>query len=357
MRKYLILLTTVAALLSVLGRVRGDTPAEALMDAGHWKRARAIVEPLAQRQPDDAQAAYLLSRIRLAFGDAPGAQKLAESAVAKDEKNARYQYQLAEACIAQTDNAGMFKAMSLSRCARKAWEVAMALDPKFLEPRESLAEYYAQAPGMAGGDKAKAREMADAIGTINPARGHLTRAQIALAEKQPEKAAASFVEAAKADPHSARIVDAAAFFFANQATPNCEAARGYAREAMALDPGRVGAHTALAQCAAREKQWAALDSVLDEAVQKVPDDFSPFYQAGKALLLAGNDLARAERYFRKYLTQEPEGTTPDLAAAHWRLALVLEKEGKKAEAIAELEASLKLKPDFEQAKKDLKRLQ
>jgi tetratricopeptide (TPR) repeat protein len=55
--------------------------------------------------------------------------------------------------------------------------------------------------------------------------------------------------------------------------------------------------------------------------------------------------------------QEPEGNTPHLAAAHWRLALVLEKEGRKADAIAELQTAVKLKPDFEDARKDLKRLQ
>jgi tetratricopeptide (TPR) repeat protein len=334
----------------------GDPSAEALMEAGHWKRARAAVEALAQRQPNDAETAYLQSRIKLAFGDAAAAQKLAEAAVAKDDKTARYHYQLAEACVAQTENAGMFKALSMSRCARREWEAAIALDPKYLDPRESLAEFYTQAPGIAGGDKGKARAMAEEIGAIAPARGHLARARIAQAEKQTDKAAASYQEAMKADPHGYNTLVAAAFFFANLRQPNCEVAGNYARQASVLDPGRVDSYVVLALCAAHGQQWAALDAVLVQAVQKCPDDFSPFYQAGKALLLDGHDLARAEGYFRKYLTQEPEGSTPDLAAAHWRLALVLEKEGRKPEAIAELQASLKIRPDFEDAKKDLKRL-
>ena len=68
------------------------------------------------------------------------------------------------------------------------------------------------------------------------------------------------------------------------------------------------------------------------------------------------DLAREERYFRKYLTQEAEGESPSLAVAHKRLAVVLEKRGRRAEAIAELEAALRLQPDFPDAKKELKRL-
>ena len=90
--------------------------------------------------------------------------------------------------------------------------------------------------------------------------------------------------------------------------------------------------------------------------KNVPDDFGAHYQAGKALLNSGKDLGRAERYFRKYLTIEPEGGEPPLAAAHWRLGLVLEKEGKKAEAISELEESVRMDGDFKQAKEDLKRL-
>jgi tetratricopeptide (TPR) repeat protein len=89
----------------------------------------------------------------------------------------------------------------------------------------------------------------------------------------------------------------------------------------------------------------------------VPDDLGPFYQAGRVLLTtAGGDLSRADRYLRKYLTIEPEPGQPGPAAAHWRLGQVLEKQGRKAEAIAELEQAVRMNPDFENAKKDLKRL-
>jgi len=54
----------------------------------------------------------------------------------------------------------------------------------------------------------------------------------------------------------------------------------------------------------------------------IPDDFSPYYEAARTLLAEGADLPRAERYLRKYLTQDPEGETPSPALAHWRLGLV-----------------------------------
>jgi hypothetical protein len=42
--------------------------------------------------------------------------------------------------------------------------------------------------------------------------------------------------------------------------------------------------------------------------------------------------------------------------AHWRLGLILEKAGRKPEAVAELQTATLLDPKFEQAQKDLKRL-
>ena len=333
-----------------------DASPDALMDAGHWKRARSIVEPRARQKPDDAELAYQLSRIRLAFGDAEASQKLAEQALAKDDKNARYHYQVAEASIAQTDGAGMFKALSLSRRARQEWQAAISLDPKYVEPRASLAEFYAQAPGIAGGDKEKARTMAEEVAALDAVQGFLERATLAALEKQRDQAARFYEEAVKAGPRNYRALTAAAGFFALGPEKQCELAQKFARDALALDGGRSAAYAMLASCAAHEQNWKELDSVLAQSEKSVSDDFSAFYQAGKTLLLDQKDFQRAEAYFRKYLSQEPEGNAPDLAAGHWRLALVLEKEGRKPDAVTELEAALKLKPNFEEAKKDLKRL-
>ena len=82
----------------------------------------------------------------------------------------------------------------------------------------------------------------------------------------------------------------------------------------------------------------------------VPDDFAPHYQAAKTILVSGDGshLSRAEAYLRKYLSQEPEAGSPPLSAAHWRLGLVLEKEGRKDDARSELQTARRLQPDFKE---------
>jgi tetratricopeptide (TPR) repeat protein len=59
---------------------------------------------------------------------------------------------------------------------------------------------------------------------------------------------------------------------------------------------------------------------------------------------------------RKYLGQEPEGEEPDRAHAHRLLGLILEKQGRRAEAVSELEAAVEMNPRFKEAKEDLKRV-
>jgi len=87
-----------------------------------------------------------------------------------------------------------------------------------------------------------------------------------------------------------------------------------------------------------------------------PDDLSPFYTAASARYNEGQDLPRAERCLRKYLTIEREAGRVTHAAAQWRLGLVLERQGRKAEAIAALESAVRLDGSLDAAKKDLKRL-
>ena len=64
--------------------------AEELIEAGHWKRARTLVEARMREAPDDPLAIYLTSQIRFAFGDADAPLGLAEKALALDGGAARY---------------------------------------------------------------------------------------------------------------------------------------------------------------------------------------------------------------------------------------------------------------------------
>ena len=107
---------------------------------------------------------------------------------------------------------------------------------------------------------------------------------------------------------------------------------------------------------AAKQRWPELEATLARAEKAVPEDLSPYYFAATALLDIGKDFRRAEQYFSHYLSGVPEGRQPTLAQTRLQLAALYAKEGRKADAVRELNLALRLQPDFEAAKSELKRL-
>jgi tetratricopeptide (TPR) repeat protein len=333
-----------------------DGGPESLLEGGHWKRLRAIAESKVGANPNDAHGAYFLASAKEELGDPKGALPLAEKAVSSDPNNARYHLLVANICIELGQQAGIFKGMGLAHRFKAEAEKAVALDPKYMDARESLMEFYFDAPGVAGGDKKRAWATAEEIAKFDATRGLLAQASLAAKEKNAAKEEDFYHKALAAAPNDFRVLTAVASFYSTDSQKKYDLAEKYALAALKLDETRIGPYVALAIAYANTERWQDLDEAITRAEKNVPDDYGVYYQSGKVLLLSGKDLPRAERYFRKYLTMEPEGGEPRHAAAHWRLGLVLEKEGKKAEAIAEMEAALHAEPDFKEAKEDLKRL-
>ena len=333
-----------------------DVSPEALLEAGHWKQLRRIAEPRVAANPKDAQAAHLLSCAKLAFGDLDAALELAERAVALEPGNSKYHLQLALVNGRKANKASVFSAMKLGGRYKTEVQKAVELDPKNLDARWELMEFYDHAPGIVGGDRQKARATADEIMRLNTAKGYLALAEAAEAGKQFAEAEGYYRKAAEADAKNYSAQMASAWFYLSDNQKKYDVAEKYARQAIALDPGRSAGYSAIAAVCVREERWRDLDALLAQAEENVPDDLSPAFQAARDLLLADKDAPRAERYLRKYLAQEPEGHAPPLSRAHWRLGQALEKQGRKPEAITEMETALRLEPSLEAAKKDLKRL-
>ena len=352
------------------GAAGADSVLEALIEAGHWKRARPLAERRYQSNPNDAEAAYALSEVKLAFGDLDASRELAEKAVALDAKNSNYHFQLAVTCGRTAEKASLFSKAHWAKRFRVEAETAVSLDPKNLDARFGLVEFYLQAPRLMGGGQDKARAMADDIAKIDPVSGFLAQARLAQEEKNWAKETQEWAKAAAAGPKTYdAMIDVANFYLrpaGGTGKPydpstidppaNPVQAEKFARQAAQLDSGRAAAYAAVARLDALEQRWTDLDSTLAAAEKNVPDNLRPYYRAAEALLAENKDLGRAERYFRKYVSQEPEPNSPKLAEAHWQLGLTLEKEGRKREAAAEIEAAIRMDPNLDRAKADLKRV-
>jgi tetratricopeptide (TPR) repeat protein len=345
--------------LSAVSLSAGDTDIRSLLEGGHWKQARALLEPRVKANPSDAEAAAQLASVREAYGDSDGALQLAERAVKLKPDVAEYHWQLAWVVGNQAQHANVLHQFGLARRFRQEAETTIALDPKHIDARLGMITYYIKAPGILGGDRQKADEMAEEVARIDAASGYLARARVLSDSDTAGDFETLYRQAAEAARTPDVKYDATAalsnWYFA-QKPPRYDAAEQQCRALVKIDPHRVGGYRGLAVIYATAARWPELDAVLAESEKGVPDNLASYYRAATIIVLQGNDYARADRYLRKYLTQEPEPNAAAPAYAHWRLGQTLEKEGKRADAIAELEQCAKLKPDLEDARKDLVRL-
>lgn len=342
------------ALCTFASRAAAAQDLQSLLDAGHYKRTKALADDRLKKNAKDADALFASGVIKEAQGDLEGAITAVEQAAALQPNKAVFHSQLGEMYGNKAQKVSMFSALKFAHKIRDEGETALKLDPKFSDAYELLIQYYLQAPGIAGGDKDKAYVLLDKLFQVDGVRANLIRDQLALKDKQEERAESYYRNAIRADGNS---------YMAQTALANFELARKKyapadtgAREMLRIDRGRVTGYIFLAISYATQERWQDLDTILADSEKNIADDLNPYYQAGRILYTNGKDLPRAERYFKKYLSQDPEIGAPALAHAHWRLGLVYEKEGRKPEAVQELQTALNLKPDLEDAKKDLKRL-
>ena len=90
-RSLLLLAALLASTLAVHSWAKPDTDSpnadvSSLIQAGHWKRARAMLEPQVKAHPQDARACYLLAQVKMALRDLDGALTLAQRAAEIDPR-------------------------------------------------------------------------------------------------------------------------------------------------------------------------------------------------------------------------------------------------------------------------------
>ena len=327
-----------------------QTSPDALLPAGHFKKFR---EAAAAHKAEDAEGWYLRATVAQLFGSLDDAEKLAERAVAANPKEARYHYRLAVVSGIKAQRASVLHQLGLARKFTREADATLAIDPNHVRTLDMMLSFYLEAPGMMGGSKEKARGVADQLMKIDPVEGYRAQMTLARYDKEDSKVEGLVRKSVEASPGSWEAHMDLANWCASQ--KKFAEAEQHAREAIRIHPDRGGAYGTLAATLVHQDKWADLDAVLVQAEKADPDNLVAYFRAGNNCLGRKVELSRAERYFRKYLGQEPEAETPSLSAAHWRLGLVLEQEGRKADAITELQTALKMDPNSG-AKADLKRL-
>ncbi|MFQ5994785.1 MAG: tetratricopeptide repeat protein [Acidiferrobacterales bacterium] len=168
------------------------TPGIELFESRQYGQAQNVFKQLVSANETDAAAQYYLGRTYFVLCGYSQAINHLERAVELENKQPDYYFWLGRAYGEKAQRAGVFKQAGLAKKIRKAFEQAVALNPKYVEARIGLGNFYAQAPRFMGGGIDKATEQAAALADLDVLKSELLRARILEEEKEPDRAEASY---------------------------------------------------------------------------------------------------------------------------------------------------------------------
>ena len=320
MRNAVVAFGLVASLALPLRAQGGADDGVRLFNAGRLAEAKPVLAAAARAAPRDGAVAFYLGRIELAEGDGESAARWLERATAVEPRNSAYHYWLGNAYGRQAVRAGKLKQARLAGRIRGAFERAVALDPDNLDARTGLLQYYVVAPGFMGGSVKRAREQAREIARRSPLRGGVAEGVLAEREKDAAAAERAFTAAVAAAPDSAL---------------------GY---------------TVLGDFYRRTGRHDAAFATFERMRRALPNEPSALYLIGRTSAVSGQRLAEGAAALTAYIAAPRRDTDPPLASAHFRLGAIREKQGDRAAARREYEATLRLDPAQAEARAGLARV-
>ena len=293
--------------------------AKNLLAAGKVDEAIQILQQETGRPAANAESFNLLCRAYFMIDEWDRGIPQCERARNLDPKNSLYELWLGRIYGEKADRASFFTAAGLAKKVRNSFERAVELDPSSSAARTDLGEFDAEAPGIVGGGKDKARAQAAALMSIDPARAHWLLARIAEKSNDPATAEHEYRAAIAASHSEARTWQDLAGFLFHQHRPD-----------------------------------EMLQAIRTLETSPVEHPEALMY-AGGLLLRAGREYPLATHLLRRYLAS-PVEEAPAFKA-HELLGQLLEKQGDRAGAAAEFRAALALFHNYARAREDLQRVE
>lgn len=267
----------------------------------------------------DAESSNLLCRAYFALEDWDRAVSSCRKAVMLDPGNSRFHLWLGRVYGEKADRSNFLAAAGLAGKVRGEFERAVQLNPNDVDARLDLAEFYLEAPGIVGGGEQKAREQAQSIAAVNPAREHWVYAHIA--EKKHDTVTAE---------------------------------REY-HQYIDLSQGDAEAWLNLALFLRRQKRYDEMEQAIVKLSQAPMPKTDVLVEGAEMLYRSGRSYPFATELLHRYLAAGPVESAPAFKA-RYLLGLLLEKQGDKTGAAQEYRTSLSLAQNFGAAQQALHRV-
>jgi tetratricopeptide (TPR) repeat protein len=174
--------------------------ARALFGTGRFPEARRAFEGLLAADPSNPEIHYYLGRLAIERRDAAAAVRELEKAAELAPASAPIHEALGDAYGRAAEKAGVLGSYALARKCLAEYKRAVSIDPRNVEARERLLEFYYRAPAIIGGGADKAAGQAAAIESIEPGRGSRAFANLYIADGKYDLALAELDKALRTAP-------------------------------------------------------------------------------------------------------------------------------------------------------------
>lgn len=195
--------------------------------------------------PADAAALHQQGLDAMKQKDFKAAVEAAEKATKADPTKPEYFSQLGIAISQRMNEVNFMQMAVMSGRLKKAFEKSIELDPNHVAGLIGLSRYYTNAPEIAGGSTAKAREFANRVRKLVPLQGEIELGHIATKDENYPEALQHYEAAIALKPDNAGLHHAAGQTLAKLGRK--DDARGQFETALKLKPDFDAAKQALAE--------------------------------------------------------------------------------------------------------------
>ena len=316
-----ILLVLMLAGLTVPPAAAGlDETAPALIASGRVDEALRSLQGQINTSPNDAVAHNLLCRAYFSLGQWDRGIAACEKAVELAPDNSQFHLWLGRIYGEKADKSGFMTAAGLARRVRDEFEKAVHLNPKSVDARSDLAEFYLEAPSIVGGGRDKAQEQANSLLALDPARAHWVNARIAEKKKDFTTAEQEY------------------------------------RGAVAASHGSASAWLNLGLFYRHRERWDDMEQALTHVRPAPLDRPDALVDAAEILLRSQRNLPEAVQLLRAYLNSSVKVEQAPAFKVHYLLGTADEKMGDRDGAVAEYRSALDLAHEFQPAQQALQRV-
>lgn len=186
---YLIFLTT-----NIFSQTNFEK-AEKLFLQEKYALAKPIFESVLKEAPNNTKVIEYLGDIAINLKDWDKAINYYQILKKLKPNEANYYYKYGGILGLKSKEGGKWVAIQLIGDMRYSFEKALLLDPKHLEARWALIEYYLQVPGILGGSEKKAQNYANQLMNLSLVDGYLAKGYIDEYFKRFSKAELNYKKA------------------------------------------------------------------------------------------------------------------------------------------------------------------